>query len=111
MVLIALARMFAPADLTCGAAAIVSFPRSPFDFGPLSRGGDGGLMKTTAVGTATALAPAPALWPDSAEASTRAYAQGWQPAVADWLMSLPMSSAGSARRRWRSRAPFVPGSP
>src|SRR5215213_7915869 len=42
------------------------------------------LMKTTVVGAATEPAPALALWlASAAEASTRAYAQGWQPAVAD----------------------------
>ncbi len=39
-------------------------------------------MKTTVVGTATAPAPALAPWLASAEPSTRAYAQCWQPAVA-----------------------------
>src|SRR5258706_3709767 len=67
-----------------------------------------GPMKTTVVRAATALAPALALWLASAESSTRAYAWGWQSAVAEPLMSW---AAGSARRRWRSRAPFAPGSP
>ena len=43
----------------------------------------GGAFETTVVGTATALAPALALWLASPEAPTQAYAQGWQPAVAD----------------------------
>jgi hypothetical protein len=45
--------------------------------------GGGSAHETTVVEAATALAPALALRLASAEASTRAYAQGWQPAVAD----------------------------
>ena len=53
-------------------------------------------MTTTVVRAATALAPALALWLASPEALTRAYAQDWQPAVADWLLSPLMALVGGS---------------
>ena len=67
-----------------------------------------GPMTTTVVRAAMALARGLALSLPSAEAPTRVYAQRWQSAVAESLMSC---AAGSARRRWRSHGPIAPGSP
>ena len=58
-------------------------------------------VKTTVAGTATAPAPALALWLASAEASTRAYAQAWQPAMADYADVPPLRCLG---RRFCSEA-------
>src|SRR5262249_26243982 len=56
-------------------------------------------------------APAPVLWPASAAAS-RADLPRWQAAPDDQpVASLLFGTAGSARIRWRPRAPFAPGSP
>lgn len=65
-------------------------------------------MTTTVLPVVTALGPAPALELAAAEASTRAYALGWQSAVGEALMSW---AAGSARKPWRLGVSFVPGLP
>jgi hypothetical protein len=102
-------RMSVPVEILVEALTFEEILRSPSKNGAGTQPSAGAApMKTTVVRAAAALAPALALWLASAEASTRAYAWGWQSAVAEPLMSW---AAGSARRRWRSRAPFAPGSP
>jgi hypothetical protein len=72
-------------DMLCPTSKcrFVPFPSKIVDTALDTALGGGGAYETTVVEAATALAPALALRLASAEASTRAYAQGWQPAVAD----------------------------